>query len=325
LAAAPSSITPTVQAPPEMDAKVRHYATKHGLDPERFVRQIGAESQFNATAVNPRSGAAGIAQLMPETAKGLGVDPMNVDQALDGAARYMRQNLDANGGDYRKALAAYNWGPGNVAKWDGKDETLPSETRQYVTSVMGVGEQVAQTVTMAQQQKAAKQGTSVWELGKLTPNQLTEGMAQGLDRETALAVCGPAAAIAFARKNGRNPTFGEALGLAKEVGWTLEAGMAGPASQVKLLQRMGIQAQMDDGPPDPNKVAQMVQGGNPVIVNTRGHYFVAERYDPKTGKFDFGQSATVLKAAKGNSWFSLGEISSLGMGDPRATIYMAGT
>lgn len=187
-----------------------------------------------------------------------------------------------------------------------------------------VAQAISSSTTPQQQTKMAQSGTSVWEAGRLTPNQLTEGMAQGLDRETALAVCGPAAAIAFARKTGRNPSLTEALAMAKEVGWTLQNGMAGPASQVKLLQRMGISASMDDGEPNTAKIAQSVQSGNPVIINTPGHYFVAERYDPATGKFDFGESAKVLKIAKGNSWFTIDELNGLNMGRPRATIYMAG-
>lgn len=71
-------------------------------------------------------------QLMPATAASLGVDPMVPDQAIDGAARYLRQQLDSFG-RLDLALAAYNAGPGNVRKHGG----IPpfAETRSYVTAV----------------------------------------------------------------------------------------------------------------------------------------------------------------------------------------------
>jgi hypothetical protein len=181
-----------------------------------------------------------------------------------------------------------------------------------------------QGVTAAQQTKAARQGTSVWELGKLTPNQYHQGLAEGLDTETALAVCGPAAAIAFARTQGRNPTLREATELAKTVGWTVEHGMAGPASQQKLLEKMGIESVLEEGKPDVNKVIAAVSSGTPVILSSPGHYYVAEQYDPKSRRFNLGESAKVLKASGGNSWYTLDEIANLGMGSIRAALYMGG-
>lgn len=167
-----------------------------------------------------------------------------------------------------------------------------------------------------------EQAGQQFQAGSYTPNQINAATAEGLDYETALAVCGPAAAIAFARKNGRNPTMQEAVGIAQQVGWTVGAGMAGPASEQQLLERMGVAARLQDGVPDWRKVAVDVQRGNPVIVSTPGHYFVAERYDPESGAFDFGESAAVLKASKGRRWFRPEELSSLGMGDPRASLFM---
>lgn len=188
----------------------------------------------------------------------------------------------------------------------------------------GVGEVTAAPgVRPGERQSAAPPDQSgAFSAGGWTPNQYDASKAEGLDDETAWAVCGPAAAIAFARRNGRNPTMREALGLAQQVGWTPQAGMAGPASQQQLLQRMGVAARLVDGAPDWQAVAQDVERGNPVIVSTPGHYFVAERYDPKTGNFDFGNSATILRRSGGRRWFRPDELAGLGMGSPRASLFL---
>lgn len=113
----------------------RQKALQYGLDPDLFIRQIQAESAFRPDAVSS-AGAIGLGQLMPATARELGVDPSNPAQNLDGAARYMRQQLDTFG-NYPMALAAYNAGPSRVQKAGG----IPNitETQNYVSKIMGAG------------------------------------------------------------------------------------------------------------------------------------------------------------------------------------------
>ena len=82
-------------------ALARQYAQQFGVDPDVFEKQINQESGFRPDVVS-HAGAIGIAQFMPETAKAVGVDPYNPDQALYGAAKHMRQLLDSFGGDYEK-------------------------------------------------------------------------------------------------------------------------------------------------------------------------------------------------------------------------------
>ncbi len=118
----------------------RQAASKVGIDPERFVRQIRQESGFNPRAVSP-AGAIGIAQFMPGTAANMGVNPRDPVSSLNGAARLMKQLSQQFGGDYAKALAAYNAGPGAVqraVRIGGKNwkAYLPAETRHYIAVIM---------------------------------------------------------------------------------------------------------------------------------------------------------------------------------------------
>ena len=112
---------------------IREAELRHRLPPRLLRALIWAESRFNPLAVSP-AGAAGLAQLMPATARELGVtnrhDPR---QNIDGGARYLRQMLDRFG-SVHLALAAYNAGPGAVTKAGG----IPGnrETPGYVRSVL---------------------------------------------------------------------------------------------------------------------------------------------------------------------------------------------
>ena len=118
--------------PKDMEGIVRRAAKENDLDPELIRAVIKTESNFDASAIS-KAGAMGLMQLMPGTAKDLGVDdPFDPVQNVSGGSRYLRQMLDRYSGDVEKALAAYNWGPGALDRSTG---TLPDETERYVSLV----------------------------------------------------------------------------------------------------------------------------------------------------------------------------------------------
>jgi soluble lytic murein transglycosylase-like protein len=120
--------------PPRYQAKIAELSARYDLSPALLEAVVWQESRWNENARSP-VGAQGLAQLMPGTARYLGVNPEDPFANLEGGARYLREQLDRFGGDLEKALAAYNAGPGRVERAGG----IPNirETRHYVAAIMG--------------------------------------------------------------------------------------------------------------------------------------------------------------------------------------------
>ncbi|MGN7942859.1 phage tail tape measure protein [Metabacillus sp. 22489] len=157
------SSTPTTSSNATYNGKYASYinqaATKYGVNPFLIAAIIQQESGFNPKAVSP-AGARGLMQLMPGTARDLGVsnsfDPF---QNIMGGTKYIAQQLKTFGNDIQKALAAYNAGPGNVRKYGG----IPPfrETQNYVNKVLanfnklaGSANNIATTFSSASQSVA---------------------------------------------------------------------------------------------------------------------------------------------------------------------------
>lgn len=114
-------------------AHAKAAAAKHGIPEDLFLRLVQQESGWNPSAKS-HAGAIGLAQLMPETASLLGVDPDDPLQNLDGGARYLAQQFKAFK-SWKLALAAYNAGPEAVTKYNGVPPY--KETEGYVKAILG--------------------------------------------------------------------------------------------------------------------------------------------------------------------------------------------
>ncbi|MEB3204717.1 MAG: transglycosylase SLT domain-containing protein [Candidatus Sericytochromatia bacterium] len=114
--------------------QIQEVAREFGLDPHLLASQMQQESNGRPHLVSP-AGAKGLMQLMPATARAMGVkDPFDPVQSLRGGARYLREQIQTFNGDTKLALAAYNAGPGNVRKYDGVPPFR--ETRAYVREIL---------------------------------------------------------------------------------------------------------------------------------------------------------------------------------------------
>lgn len=175
-AAAVTSTTASV--PTDLMSIFQEAAQTYGVDVNLLTAIARQESNFTASATSS-SGAMGIMQLMPATAQGLGVnDAYNPYENIMGGAKYISQLLSRYNGDVSLALAAYNAGSGNVAKYGG----IPpfAETQNYVSKVLGY----YQDRTVTGSNTAAASGT-VTANNAMTANsnRLSEAERQNIYRQ----------------------------------------------------------------------------------------------------------------------------------------------
>ena len=121
-------------ASPAISNLLAEAAERHALDQRLLSAVAWRESHFQAGAVSPK-GAVGVMQLMPETARALGVDQHDTAQNIEGGAAYLRQMLNRYDNNPALALAAYNAGPGMVDRY--RDIPPFAETQAYVRGILG--------------------------------------------------------------------------------------------------------------------------------------------------------------------------------------------
>jgi len=124
----------TPAPPPELAEAIRDSASRHQVDPKLVEAVAWQESHYKSSAMS-RKGARGTMQLMPSTARGLGVDASDAKDNVEGGVIYLSKMMNQFNGDQEKALAAYNAGPAAVARYGGVPPYR--ETQAYVHSIMG--------------------------------------------------------------------------------------------------------------------------------------------------------------------------------------------
>lgn len=127
----------------EFESLYQSASSQYGVPLNILLWQGQRESNFDPSAVSS-AGAVGIAQFMPATAAQFGIDPLNPAQSINAQAQYMSQ-LYNEFGNWTAALAAYNWGPGNLQNaindygpaWSQWSPYAPGQTQDYVASILG--------------------------------------------------------------------------------------------------------------------------------------------------------------------------------------------
>lgn len=123
--------------PQKYAAMIAQAEAEHGIPQDLLARLLWQESRYREDIITGKvrspAGALGIAQFMPATAREMGIDPLNPAQAIDAAGRYLAR-LFRMFGNWTEALAAYNWGMGNVQRRG--LGAAPTETRNYYSQIL---------------------------------------------------------------------------------------------------------------------------------------------------------------------------------------------
>jgi soluble lytic murein transglycosylase-like protein len=128
------AVAPVRAAPEEIARAIEDSSTRHAISTPLVEAVAWQESRYNQAALSPK-GAMGVMQLMPGTARTLGVDAGDLKGNVEGGVAYLSQMLQRFEGDLPKALAAYNAGPEAVARYGGVPPY--AETQAYVRSILG--------------------------------------------------------------------------------------------------------------------------------------------------------------------------------------------
>lgn len=296
------------------EAYARRKAASLGIDPERAVLVANNEGGFElpnrqSDYINPNTGrreeSYGPFQLNMEGGLGAealkrGIDarnPAHVRQAIDFALEHAARN------GWEAFRGAKRAGLGN---WDGIGSAQPQTAQSSAPTAPAPGPQAV----------AMPQGGGAINLEYPRQDQLSD--------PDKWAVCGPLAAMAAASWAGKPIDYETAKAKARAAGWTPANGMAGPDSQVALLQSIGVPSYREAV--NWEKVRRDVRNGNPVFLSapgSEGHYYTVQGVDDQ-GRLDLGNSALTLRASGGSKrWWTPEELRAIGpIGNVTNAIYV---
>jgi len=319
-------ITPDVTASDRVRGQadaIGQASTNTGV-PASVIAGIMDTEAGGPQSVSP-AGAKGFMQVMPQHFQP-GDDPFDPVTNIQRGAEVLADNYKRYG-SWDKAAAAYFGAidsQGNIlgSAQDVRGTTGSSYVSQFLSNLQHYKDMGLDGAGQAVQDVVQKGQTAVNTAAQGVQSAVARvsQFAMGLSSGDAMAFCGPAAALAFAQTYGRNPTVDEAKKLAQSVGWNPDQGMAGVGSEVNLLKAIGVDAHATSGV-DWAQVGRDASGGNPVIIDTPGHYYYIDGYNTDSGKFHVGTSGTDLKG--GSEWMSADQINAMpqSQGAARAAIF----
>jgi hypothetical protein len=292
--------------------KINEYSQRTGVHPAVFAVAMMQESGGDPTRVSgvdidPYYGSPLSGGLFMDHIRGRGAgrrgDQYSVEEQFERAAREFQQYWNQNEGlperdrvlrTIAQAQRFRNYDNPNSAEYGAYAGWYDRLAPHFQSGRM------APTLTPESPGYQAQQlVNAVGGLGRGI-NQIQLGIQGGLTQAEAEAYCGPAAAAMLAAVYGNSIPPQEVARYARRSPWTPQAGMGGVQAFQNLVHDMaGLQTQA--APVDWNRVIEMVQGGNPVVLSSPAHYWQVTGYNPQTGQFDYGESAAILRALGGRT------------------------
>jgi hypothetical protein len=291
-------------------------AQKYGLPPALIAGVIEHESGGDPTAgtKNHPGGAIGLMQIMPETWGGLGEGgpEARLDPAtnIDGGAKLLSQ-LYTTYGNWDDALTAYFYPPGVKNPDAPAPGANGGKTPRQVRDEFKVDASHFVQAGVDPTASTTRSGSMQLRMSQFDASVPGQWQADA---------CGPTSAAAFVNSfTGSSWNPGQMFAKAQANGTWAGGQMRGPEAEAQLIRENGVPTAHTTAVSDQTIQAQLA-AGHPVILDTPGHYFYITGYDPSTGRYEMGSSASDLTAARGRTQYALGEINALGMGAPRALI-----
>jgi len=342
---APSSDTTTAAARGPIDASspsafarsiapyAQYAAQKLGIDPTWVAAMAASESNYGKAAGNELFGVKALpghkgTTMMTHEGEYGGTAQNATFAAYDTPLDAVNAWIDLIQNHYKGAVGAQDL-PSFIHGLKQGGYFTAAEP-EYLGIVKGIASTIGGDVQSALQ-SATQGGPTVPSTAPVTTAQaraadlgykdISQFGDQQLTPAEAYAACGPAAAVRFAERMGREPTLREATDLAASVGWTPQSGMAGISSEKTLLEKLGVPTKLIQGP-QWDVFAKEAQTGNPVTISTYGknggHYFFADGYNPDTGAFHVGQSGKDLRG--GSEWMTPAQMEAL-MGSAQGALF----